>query len=75
MAEAGRRSIPFGLLFCVQGLERFYASLGWRTLPVRARMVFEGAETEIPAKNIAMVIALSAKLFPPGDLHLGGPDW
>jgi hypothetical protein len=38
-------------------------------------MVFEGAEIEIPSKNIAMGIALSAKGFPPGDLHLGGPDW
>jgi predicted N-acetyltransferase YhbS len=75
MGETKRREIPFGLLFCVVGLERFYASLGWRTLPVRARMVFEGAETEIPSKNIAMGIALSAKGFPPGDLHLGGPDW
>ncbi len=75
MAEAGRRGISFGLLFCVPGLERFYTSLGWRTLDVRARMVFEDVEIEIPAKNIAMVLALAAKPFPSGDLHLGGPDW
>ena len=75
MVEAKRHEIPFGLLFCVPGLERFYISLGWRTLFVRARMVFEGAETEIPAKNIAMALPLAARPFPSGDLHLGGPDW
>ncbi|MCC7518254.1 MAG: imidazole glycerol phosphate synthase subunit HisF [Verrucomicrobiae bacterium] len=75
MREAGGRGIPFGLLFCVPALERFYASLGWRTLPVRARMLFEGAETEVPSKNIAMGLALAEEPFPEGELHLCGPDW
>jgi predicted N-acetyltransferase YhbS len=75
MEEAKRRGVAFGLLFCVPGLERFYASLGWRTLPVRARMRYEGREQEIPAKNIAMAIPLAGKPFPTGDLHLLGPDW
>ncbi|NUN94005.1 MAG: GNAT family N-acetyltransferase [Verrucomicrobiae bacterium] len=75
VAEARRRGIPFGLLFCVPGLERFYASLGWTTLSVRVRMVYGGEETEIPAKNLAMGLDLAGRPFPAGDLHLRGADW
>lgn len=75
MAEARRRGIPFGLLFCIPKLERVYGAMGWETLPVRARMVFEGKETEIPPKNIAMALPLAGKGFPGGELHLGGADW
>lgn len=75
VAEARRRGIPFGLLFCVPGLERFYASLGWTTLPVRARMMYGGGEREIPAKNLAMGLEIGGRPFPAGDLHLRGADW
>jgi GNAT superfamily N-acetyltransferase len=76
MDEARRRGIPFGLLFCVPQLEKFYASLGWRRIDVDARMDFEGREAiPIPGKNIVMVRELAETPFPPGDLHLQGPDW
>lgn len=74
--EARKRDIPFGLLFCVPGLEAFYARLGWRRLEVDARMDFEGhCGIPIPGKNIVMVSEWAGEAFPPGDLHLQGPDW
>jgi predicted N-acetyltransferase YhbS len=76
MDEGRARGIPFGLLFCVPALEKFYAKLGWRRIDVDARMDFEGkVNIPIPGKNIVMVTELATTPFPPGDLHLQGPDW
>jgi GNAT superfamily N-acetyltransferase len=76
MAEARRRQIPFGLLFCVPALEKFYRALGWVVLPVDATMRDEaGRSVPIPGKNICMALSLGPAPFPPGDLDLRGPDW
>jgi predicted N-acetyltransferase YhbS len=76
MAEAVRRGLRWGLLFCVPGLGRFYASLGWRKLAVPVRMSDGRGGTEpIPAKNIAMALELSDEPFPAGDIDLQGADW
>lgn len=75
MDEAKRRGIPFGLLFCVPELERFYNSNGWRTIDVAVLMQYEGRTQPIPGKNIAMVIELAGRPFPTGDLDLCGADW
>ena len=76
MEEARRRGIPFGLLFCVPGLAKFYASLGWETIPASAVMIAaEGKEEPIPAKNITMVLRLGSQAFPPGLISLQGMDW
>ncbi|MEI6166635.1 MAG: GNAT family N-acetyltransferase [bacterium] len=74
--EASARGIPFGLLFCVPELERFYADLGWYTLRVRALMDYLGeTDSPIPGKNIAMAKDLAGLPFPRGDIHLCGADW
>lgn len=76
MAEAWRRKIEFGLLFCVPELERFYASLGWRRIDGPFIMRDEsGARDDIPQKNIGMVLLLSGKHFPRGTIDLCGRDW
>ncbi|MDO9543228.1 MAG: GNAT family N-acetyltransferase [Kiritimatiellia bacterium] len=76
MAEAWRRGIEFGLLFCVSGLERFYASLGWRSRAVPFFMRDEfGLKKRIPPKNIGMILLLSGKPFPSGTIDLRGRDW
>jgi len=76
MAEAGRRGVPFGLLFCVPGLERFYASLGWQCCNVPVTMRDEkGLPAPIPARNIAMALSLGPAPIPKGPLDLMGRDW
>lgn len=76
MTEAKRRGIPFGLLFCVPALERFYAQLGWRCLDVDTTMRDESGETvSISGKNIVMTLDLTAAVFPPGDIDVQGRDW
>jgi len=75
MAEAARRGIPFGLLFCVPGLEAYYGAVGWARLDGPVTMVYEGQTTPIPAKNIAMAVTLGDEPLPPGAIHLEGPDW
>lgn len=76
MAEAWRRKIEFGLLFCVPALERFYASLGWRRIDAPVCMRDEtGGKAPLPSKNICMVLALSGKAFPEGAIDLLGRDW
>lgn len=76
MAEAWRRKIRFGLLFCVPDLERFYASLGWKTIDGPFFMRDEsGAKKSIPKKNIGMILLLSGKPFPSGVIDLRGQDW
>ncbi|HOX04923.1 MAG TPA: GNAT family N-acetyltransferase [Planctomycetota bacterium] len=76
MAEAARRGIRWGLLFCVPGLERFYASLGWRTLAVPVTEAGgDGRGSLITAKNIAMSLDLAGEPFPAGAIDLRGRDW
>ncbi len=76
MAEAARRGVRWGLLFCVPGLERFYASLGWKTLDVSVTMADGRGGTEpIPGKNIAMALPLAGEPFPSGNIDLQGRDW
>jgi GNAT superfamily N-acetyltransferase len=76
MDEARRRGIPFGLLFCVPGLARFYCSLGWQILDRSFYMADEtGARTGIPEKNIGMSLPLGTQPFPPGEVDLLGRDW
>jgi predicted N-acetyltransferase YhbS len=76
MAEANRRKVPFGLLFCVPGLERFYVNLGWNRRDVAVVMAdSDGHSVPIPAKNICMVLSLAEESFPFGDIDLQGRDW
>jgi predicted N-acetyltransferase YhbS len=76
LAESRRRGIDFGLLFCVPGLARFYASLGWH---IQERAFFMADETgtleRIPEKNIGMTLTLGTHPFPPGEVDLQGRDW
>ncbi|OGV74304.1 MAG: hypothetical protein A3K19_17845 [Lentisphaerae bacterium RIFOXYB12_FULL_65_16] len=76
MREAVRREVQFGLLFCVPGLERYYAQFGWTRRDVDTRMDYDRQQNiPIPGKNICMVNTLGDEPFPEGDLHLQGPDW
>jgi len=76
MDEAKRRGIAFGLLFCVPGLESFYASLGWiRTDEAVTMRDKEGRPVPIPASNIAMFKPLGSTPFPTGPIDLRGRDW
>ena len=74
--EARRRGIPFGLLFCVPGLARFYTSLGWQ---IQDRLFFMTDETggriRIPGKNVGLTLNLGLDPFPPGEVDLRGRDW
>lgn len=76
MAEARRRGLQFGLLFCVPGLERFYSSLGWQKSdqPVTLRDE-QGKAAQLPVKNIVMHLPLAGQPLPPGQIDLQGPDW
>ncbi|MEO7298203.1 MAG: GNAT family N-acetyltransferase [Verrucomicrobiota bacterium] len=76
MDEAARREIPFGLLFCVAKLERFYNSLGWRTRVGKPTMLdSHGNRVPIPEKNSCMFKNLRAATFPSGEIFLQGADW
>jgi predicted N-acetyltransferase YhbS len=76
MAEAWCRGVPFGLLFCVPELAKYYGRYGWKQREVAVTMDYHG-ETgiPIPGKNICMTLDLGKSEFPGGDVHLGGADW
>ena len=74
--EAARRGIPFGMLFCVPALERYYRRDGWETRHVLVRMDYNGqTDIPIPGKNVCMIKRLTAEAFPDGGIHLQGADW
>ncbi len=74
--EAVRRGIDYGLLFCVPGLERFYATLGWARTDERVTMQDEwGRTVPMPASNICMFKVLGRRSFPAGAINLCGRDW
>jgi len=76
MREAGKRGVPFGLLFCVPTLERLYAAMKWKRIDVTATMRDEkGRAVPIPGNNIAMILKLAHRPFPAGDIDLQGADW
>ncbi|MBN1555706.1 MAG: GNAT family N-acetyltransferase [Phycisphaerae bacterium] len=76
MAEAKRRGIPFGFLFCSPQLAKFYASLGWRTTHAAVTMHDEnGLDVPQSDKSAAMFLNLTPQTFPEGDIHLQGRDW
>ena len=76
MAEAVRRRIPFGLLFCLPELEPLYAAMGWRRTDRTVIMHDEqGRSVPLPQKNVAMSIELGDDRFPSGPLDLEGRDW
>lgn len=76
MQEAHARGIEFGLLFCVEKLERFYSSLGWKRISVAVSMTSPGGKTaSLPKKNICMVLEMGKHPFPSGDINLLGADW
>ena len=75
-AEAGWRGVRFGFLFCGPGLERFYSRLGWRRTDAAVTMADENGRTvPMPAKNVAMALALADEPLPQGDIDLNGRDW
>ena len=76
MQEARRREIPFGLLFCLPALEKFYAALDWRTIErVVTMRDATGRTVPLTAKNICMVLPLAENTLPPGPIELCGRDW
>ena len=76
LEEAAGRRVPFGLLFCIPELERFYASMGWeKTQQPIAMRDEEGRTVSLPPKNIGMFLSLREESFPPGPLDLEGRDW
>jgi predicted N-acetyltransferase YhbS len=76
MAEARRRGIGFGLLFCLPALEKYYCSMGWFTVGEPATMADErGNVVPTPEKNICMATRLTPAPFPPGRINLQGRDW
>lgn len=76
MDEARRRDIRFGLLFCLPKLHAVYNPLGWEDIGQRGVIrVEDGAEKQLPTKNIGMCLALKNEPFPDGDIHLCGNDW
>ena len=77
MAEAARRGLDCGLLFCSPALVKVYARTGWRPLPPApiTRVDAAGRELPLPAGNVAMFFPLARADFPPGDIHLRGNDW
>lgn len=75
MEEAARRGIPYGVLFCLPELERFYGSLGWERVETEVTMVEGGAEVVIDKKNVTMVKDLNGVPLRPSQMHLLGADW
>lgn len=76
MDEAARRNIKYGLLFCVQKLEKFYISLGWKTSLTQTMMRgSDGAPLPLPPKNITMFKELGHESFPQGSIDINGSDW
>jgi hypothetical protein len=60
----------------VPELERLYAALKWQRIDVAVTMRdSQGRSVPIPGKNIAMVLELAGRPFPPGDIDLQGTDW
>lgn len=76
LAEAGKRSLDAGLLFCKPALEKVYARMGWKTVDGAVYMEdADGGMTTLPAENIAMSIPVAIEAFPAGDIDLRGRDW
>ena len=76
LAEAVRRRIPFGLLFCTPELAPLYSSMGWHHTDRPVAMRDEkGRSVPIPRKNVALFVELADESFPPGPLDLQGRDW
>jgi hypothetical protein len=76
LAEAGKRSLQAGLLFCKPALEKVYARMGWKAVDGAVYMEdADGGITTLPAENIAMSIPVAIEAFPAGDIDLRGRDW
>ena len=76
MAEAKRRGVPHGMLFCSERLSRFYARLGWLRLDVPVTLADEGGRpVPLPQHSVAMTLDLGGGCFPPGDVYLQGREW
>jgi hypothetical protein len=77
MAEALRRQVDLGILFCTADLARLYAWVGWRLLHGRSviRVDEQGFFQPLPEKNVTMFYPLARADIPPGDIHLLGNDW
>ncbi len=68
--------LPYGLLFCLPTLERFYGHFGWQRIEHLVTMLdAEGNDALLPSKNITMTLDLSETPFPEGNVHLQGRDW
>ncbi|MBN1435922.1 MAG: GNAT family N-acetyltransferase [Sedimentisphaerales bacterium] len=77
MAEAKRRDLDVGLLFCREELMKVYERCGWLWLGPRLTLMLDehGSEVEIPEKNVVMYYPLGVVEFPTGDINLCGRDW
>ncbi len=76
LAEARKRGIGAGLLFCLPRLEKLYGRMGWLTVRGPVIMRDDAGKSEpLPEKNMAMYISLGGKSFPEGTIDLRGPDW
>lgn len=77
MAEAARRGVRFGLLFCVESLANtFYQRQGWIKINERITMLDEnGKQVGLPAKSAAMYLPLAGDSLPSGCIDLQGREW
>lgn len=77
MAEASRRGVRFGLLFCNERLSKsFYNRLGWVRIDEEITMSDENGHTiDLSEKNIAMYLPLAAEPLPSGPIDLQGREW
>jgi hypothetical protein len=76
IAEAARRQLDCGLLFCLPELAQVYTGCSWQALGPRPIIrVEDGRELPLPAKNIALFHPLRVRELPQGLIHLGGNDW
>jgi predicted N-acetyltransferase YhbS len=74
MAEADRRGMELGLLFCSPALAKMYGRTGW--ISVEGRRVIcvrDGTENAVAGHTMYHPLALAA--LPAGDIHLQGNDW
>ena len=76
MANAIKRKLDSGVLFCVPELEKVYAAMGWHKINDLVYMQDDaGKKVPLPSKNITMIYPIDNFNFPPGIIHLNGHDW
>jgi len=65
--------VPFGLLVCADETRPFYARLGWRKVATKL-WVTQGKKL-LPMQTVVMILPLSARKWPEGEIDLCGLPW